>query len=151
MLSRKTGDLLTDSPNFFIYFFMCEFVLSSAFSDRKEDRCSRMQENVHNNDHHLPKKRLERNKPRCNNSLRLPRAYKMPSPMFKHFLDRIFTITNEESITVILILQRRKLSLGLFDLSKASVYEIWNLRPGLMDLISWVSPRSLDMIFFFDK
>lgn len=77
----------------------------------------------------------------------------MPSPMFKHFLDGIFRITNEESITVILILQRRKLSLGLFDLSKASVYEIWNLRPGLMDLISWVSPRSLDMIFFkiFDK
>ena len=130
MLSRKTGDLPTDTPNFFIYFFMCEFVLSSAFSARKEDRCSRMQENVHdNNDHHLQKKRLERNKPRCNSSLHLLRAYKMPSPMFKHFSYRIFTITNEESITVILILQRRKLSLGLCDLSKASVYEIWNLKP----------------------
>lgn len=56
-----------------------------------QGRCSRMQENGHNNNHHH----------KSSNTLHLLRAYKVPGPVFKHFPYLVFTVTREESATII--------------------------------------------------
>lgn len=79
-----------------------------------------MQENGHINNHHH----------KSSNSLHLLRAYKVPGPVFKHFPYLVFTITREESTTIIPSYRGENC---LSDLLKASVYESWYVRTSITD------------------
>lgn len=94
-----------------------------------------MQENGHINNHHH----------KSSNSLHLLRAHKVPGPVFKHFPYLVFTITREESTTIIPTYRGENCLSDVFKASvcmRADMYAQVLLTP-----ISWVSRRSLSMKF----